>query len=520
MYRALLLLQLALFAVGASAQAVEPDNRFARALELFNSDDHAGSAAILESLVAEKPDQAIYWFNLGGARLKLGQLEPAELAYRKVIELKSPLSDAARFYQSAALIKQGKSAQAKVLLTDLRSKQLPPNLSAAVSTTLMELASGQLTGASPADAAMQAYKDRDYPKAVQSLDAAIAQRPTGNAYFLKGLSLLRLHDPQGAKRSFEQASLATDASEDLRQDARDFIRQIREGNWDLDKRYSVSADFSVDENTNFFASGQSEVTEAALGVHVAATLRYQLIKSEAMGASLQYRPQWDEIVAYSDFRQIGNLLRLQLFASRGAWFFSISPELQHGILGTSPYLLAPGITIRAERSWDPHVIGISIQGQKNSGIGDSFSYLSGSVSTARVYWSYFTKDAEYWAYFTGASEAIGDLSLDGDLLPLANKSFGGGTGITFYPASTFETLVSASYFRKSFDTLSQPGDIRRSDGLFSAAVTLSYRLSPRFKPYASASLNWNSSTLDESSVSDLNYKQWIFGAGLSWEALP
>jgi hypothetical protein len=489
-------------------------------LELFGSDDPAGSAALLEGLVRESPDKAIYWFNLGGVRFKLGQYEQAEVAYRKVIGLGSPLSDAARFYQAAGLIKQGKSAKAKGILTELRSRSLPPNLSAAVRATLTELASGQFKGDSSTDAAMQAYKARDYQKTVEALDAVLAKGPNGNAYFLKGLSLLRLHDPQGAKRSFEQASLASDLSEDLRRDSRDFIRQIREGNWELDKRYSVTADFSVDENSNLFANGQSETAEAALGIHAAATLRYQLLRSEAFGASLLYRPQWDEFASFSDFRQISNLVRFQLFASPGAWFLSISPELQHGILGTSPYLFASAITFRAERSWDPHLAGLSLQMQRNSALSDGFSYLTGNVFTARAYWSYFTKGAEYWAYLSGAREAIGDLSLDGDLLPLANHSLGGGAGVTMYPASAIEVLVSASYFRKSYDNLSQPGDIQRDDGLFSSAVTLSYRLSPRFKPYASAVLNSNSSTLDESSVSDLNYKQWIFGLGLTWEALP
>jgi hypothetical protein len=115
---------------------------------------------------------------------------------------------------------------------------------------------------------------------------------------------------------------------------------------------------------------------------------------------------------------------------------------------------------------------------------------------------------------------VGDLALDGDVLPLANQNYSLGGGAAFYPASGLELTLSASYSRKGYDTFSQPGDIERVDGLWSGSATGSYRLNPRLKPFAFLTLNWNNSTLGADSVSDLNYRQWIAGAGLSWSALP
>src|SRR5262249_27078108 len=89
--------------------AADSTARFNKAIELFLLKNYAASAELLETLAAENPRSSLYWFNLANARFMAGRYDRAAEDYKKVIELDSPLANAARVYLAKSYRLGGKN---------------------------------------------------------------------------------------------------------------------------------------------------------------------------------------------------------------------------------------------------------------------------------------------------------------------------------------------------------------------------------------------------------------------------
>jgi tetratricopeptide (TPR) repeat protein len=499
----------------AAAQAVAQTHppEFSRALESFKSGNYEESSELLERLTRQNPDRGLYWFNLANAYYRLDNLEGATRAYEKVIQLKSPLSSAALFYLAETRIKQDRKPDAQRILKKLTTESLPPRLAQAVASRLSELEGGPPIPQSLTDRAMKFYQEHDYPAALTALDQLTRSKPSGDAFFLKGLTQLRLGDPQGAKFSFEQAqSLSADPV--IRSDARNFIHQIREGTWNPDRPYSLVIDLWGDQNSNLFNNGVSETSVSGQVAHASLGFRYRF-----SNALIEYSPRLDEILNLPEDRLISNFGRFQLLWNRTDWIFSSALSMEHVILGGNSYQLRAGAQLKAERGLGPHILEFKFDYLRGFALSSSYNYLNGDTLGASASWSWLVGSSEIRASLGAGLEAIGDLVLTTGTLPLGNASFGGGVGITQVLQPGLDFDFSVVYFEKSYLRDAQPGSVKRFDTLVSGTALLAYALSPQFRPFTSLSYTSNTSTLGANDVSDMNYHQWLGSIGFTWSYL-
>lgn len=463
---------------------------FSQALDFFRAGQYEASATLLRGLVKSDSSKALYWFNLANADYQLGRFREAIGSYKKVIELKSPLSDAAYFYLAQAYVKLGQDLEAKEALRALQVKSLPPHLAEAVLITLAE--------PSKSERAMKAYTAQDYPNALVALDEMIRSKPSADAYFLKGLTLLRLHDPQNAKLAFEN-TIASSTDPRQQADSRLFIRQIQEGSWEPEKRFRAALDFWSTYNSNIFANGESESALAKPELHIAGVLHY-VLSPEWL---LEYRPRWDEIFTLPDNRLVSHLVRLRISKDRGAWFLSAAPSLEYVTLGQDSYVFRSALQLRTEVGFSTQTLGASLNLEHDFAVDTAYSYLSGNIIEGRLYWSLITAAGEVSVFIAGGKEAIGTLTLPTGTLPLGNDSLGGGMGLQRLITPRVKVDLSASYFRKNYSQVSSPGLIERVDNLWNFAVIAHDQKSQRFMPFATVARTFNQSTLGAGSVADL-----------------
>src|SRR4051812_32242998 len=175
---------------------------FERALDEFDRRHFPASRKILEGLLRKHPERGLYWFNLGNASLKLRDFPAAVRAYRKVVDLRSPLSGPAGLYLAKAAEAEGKLDTAAFWFKWALKHRLPPHVESAVRDEASSFQAGLL------ESGVESYRTARYSQAVPLLDLAISigadPEVTSQAVLLKGLTLLKTDRPDEAKSQFER----------------------------------------------------------------------------------------------------------------------------------------------------------------------------------------------------------------------------------------------------------------------------------------------------------------------------
>lgn len=98
------------------------------------------SAKLYRRLIDLNPQKPLYWFNAGIAYYQIGDFRRAEICFRNVEKLNSPLTPAARLYRSKALLKSQRPSSAERLLRYLiAASDTPPGIRAEAKQDLSDL---------------------------------------------------------------------------------------------------------------------------------------------------------------------------------------------------------------------------------------------------------------------------------------------------------------------------------------------------------------------------------------------
>src|SRR5207245_414 len=104
-----------------------------------------------------------------------------------------PLAPVAKLYFAKATREGGAPEAGGRALASLEGETLPPNLTAEIESEKTALREELLQNG------LKYYRQDDYARALASIDTALQLGPDDNAAILRGMTLLRLRDPDRAR---------------------------------------------------------------------------------------------------------------------------------------------------------------------------------------------------------------------------------------------------------------------------------------------------------------------------------
>lgn len=499
-----------LLASVARAEAPAGDELFQSAIRDFTAGNYRASEAALEKLVAADRTKALYWFNLGNARLSLKKYDAAVRDYREVERLGSKLAPAAELYEAKALRAGGKTEEAaKKLLALARENPKSPGLHAAL---LQEEASLQ---GEMLEAGLKLYRSGEYRAAEVKVRAASPLKPNPEADMLLGLIALRLTNADEARRAFSSVE-SRSASVDYRQLAHDFLAQLREGTFEA-RKFWVFVDASAGYNSNAFAVGDTLGPESEPTTELQAGAGVNLVQQRHFHLAASYRLLYDEVFHQPSLRFFTHTFAAPVNLSQGPWLFALYPQLKYETLGGDAYEWDLSGAVTVQRTFGDHDVGVRFTPTSYHDGSPIYSYLAGSSSVVRPYWTWnFPRGYSTLAYSESWNK-IGDFVSSTSVLPLANHSREISIAGGWDAPSPWSVEGALRYDWIYFYNLAEPDNVYRNDKQLDLWAKLSYRLSSAVRAYLSNDLLINSSNLGPSSTVNKNYTQVITLAGVAWD---
>jgi tetratricopeptide (TPR) repeat protein len=460
----------------------------------------------VSSIRAEK-SSALKWYNAGSAYYNAGKFVEAANAFYNVIKSNSPLRPAATLGLSKCRRRLLQFDKAFAIDKFLQ-QQANPYLASALKDEFIQL------WEAAKEQGTAWYQAREYSKAVSALDVVSQIAPTGEILLMKGMALMQLGRTADAQSVFREAYLLS--SDPETKGNTKFFSDKLESRMGLN-RLSVFMDFGLGYNSNIYLEGTDYTSAPTSQLFVVP--RYLLYDHYPWTGSAAYLFYWEEAIGEQPGRFLSQSFQGQAHYQDGGWSFRLTPQLQYQILGTDPFLFKGSLTLQGQRAFDPYYTGVLYEMAKGYG-QPSYEYLNGSSHSLKIYLGHLAEKVDLSAFYSFNIENIGDLSSTGTTLPL--NHFGHGPGIRFIwePAPLWEMNSSFSYLSRHYKNKGQPGDLERSDSVYSVSARLSYGILQNCRFFGS--LNWlvNRSTLNASSgIDDKNYSQLIVLTGIAWDAL-
>jgi tetratricopeptide (TPR) repeat protein len=495
------------------------DEEFRQALRLFEQQDFKASGEILQRLVRDQPENGLYWFNLGNVHYSLDMFAQAIRAYEKAMSLTDSLSPLARLYAAKAHRRSGNRQRALETLSPLLKQNLPPNVLAAVRAEQILL---EENGAdSPAQRSLRTglrlYRTAQYPEALRNFKDSLEAAPLPEAAMMKGLTYLRLGEPQEANIAFREV-LRLRPSTDLRADALDFIRQIREGLWPELGPWWLWLDVAGGYNSNYYELGSTTgVWDTPVGVFSFGG-GYRLIRTRPWFFQVGYSGSIQETFWLEGGQFANYSLQLPFGFQNREWFFQISPGASIQYLGSSAFMAKPGVGLTLYRHVGPLSLGYIYEYVANEPLLENFTYLKGQLKGHRVSVDFEGKGLSASLFYSMFEEDVGDLTYsNGSRLPLGNSSHGPGMTASWSANSRWKFSAAGSNLLKTYyrRTISAGGQ-ERVDAQISASARIAYRFTGQFQLYLSQDATWNESTLGADSVQDKNFEKYQTFTGFTW----
>lgn len=485
--------------------------QFNIAIEAFQSKDYRQSRKILTALIKGRPHYPLYHFNRGNANYALGDYQKAVKDYENVITLKSPLAPAAELYLAKCYRRMERKSDAIRLLESLFKQKVPEAIAHEAYTDWLSLTNPSL------EQALEHYRAGKYSEAINSADGAIKERPSGEAYFVRGLSYIRLNEPVRARYAL-QKSVKLAPEDPWTEEARHLIHRIEAGERLGWSTLSFFSDLSFGYNTNINLDGNSRAKASRWMIYALLGGGYEFFRRQNWSARATYGLSWEEFFGLPSNRYVVQTLLTRLRYEAESWSVHVYPRIGHEMFDSTSLLLKAGFGAAARKALTPYELAAVLTWDKNFSQKDLYRYLAGSSSRLRLIGGYST---EQWLINGGyylVGEDCGDLDLSTGTVPLGYFGHGPSVQATWLPNRLWIIEFSVLYLFKSYRNLATPGNVERHDRLLRAYAKASRSLSPAWRLWASIDTGVNSSSLGETSqIDDKNYTQVIGLAGISWD---
>jgi tetratricopeptide (TPR) repeat protein len=511
----ILSISLILKSTSAHCQDVRKNPQFQQALQQFRDSKYDESVLILEGLVYINPRAALYWFNLANAHFMLGNYPRAIAGYSKVIELKSPLSMAARLYIAKCHRKTAKFDLAYEIIKKLKDERFPNALG---EEYVLER---ETLGQDLLEIGLEYYENEKIDQAINFLSKSLDLEFDPATSIIYGFALMKANKLEMAKDQFKTiVSDKSDTSASLQSDASYFLNQIERGIWEQEKPYWLYLEIAGGYDSNVFSDGGSESLTSKPVINFDLGTGARIFSKGDWGLRGAYNFSWQEFIDLSYLRLINNTVRAALFFDTSNWLIQLEPVFTHELLDFESFRFRIGGSLLVQKNIGDFKIGTNYEFYKILSSTTTYSYLDGNSHYSSIYCQYWGQTYMVGPYFIIYKESSGALPLSTGTLPLENLSYGPGIRIKISPEPLWKILFGTSFLVRNYSGLTSPDNLERNEKYWTTTIKFTRAINKDFEFFVQSDLRFNWSTIGSSSIDDKNYKALTVFGGLTWNALP
>lgn len=469
-----------------------------------------------ERLVRAFPGEDRYWISYGSALQAGGERKRAINAFRRAVRIKGPLRYMGALYLAEAYRQEGNTTLARDLLFWLlRQPDLPRNLLQEVLLVYDLVEDSSLPGSEYEELIRQGvsnYRRKQYAAAKSNFDGAMTLRRTDEARLLYGITLLRLNRMDESQ--FFLRELAKDTEDKfIRETVSSFLQELeidaqgRFWTWttlDFTYEYIDFREFSAD---SFVVNPEAEIG-------------FRIWQREDWELTARYRLDWEQLVSPGSDTLLSHRLgtKLGYFGERWQAQGHLGAELSQFADEAFLFRFISGFSIA--RRFVESIMSLSIYGVTNSGLSESYDYLTGPTSYAKFDWTFLLDPGLLSFWFDYVLDDVDDSVIGTTVIPLANKQVGFGFLTEFPVSGGFVLRSSHRLAQKRYDTRSAPSEHEREDIFYDGLFGIGFR--GREKIFADLDFNFrvNNSKLTDGNSSDQRFKQKFLTLKLYWDINP
>jgi tetratricopeptide (TPR) repeat protein len=498
----------ACLSISSRAADRSEDQIFRQSLSFYRQKNYRASQALLLRLCADRPERAVYWFNLGNSSYMKGDYRLADRSFVKVVKLNSPLAPAAILYLAKTRRASGHIGSAKRLLIQLaRSAKAPQAIRQAAKDDLVEIRS--LSIADLDSKALRLYRGGEFEAALKLIQQEA--RPTADLLLLKSLILVKL----------QREDLASDVLKSLKTTARhgpleslanSLLARVREN---AARPYWLNLDLNAGYDSNvrraLEAEGGSPVSAALSGGG-------RLFSRNLWELRAGYFGWWNEFPRHADLRVYDNELNTTAIRESGANRVAMSAFIRHEVWESTTTKLETGARFDARASFGRSDAGVTAAVSRTNALSRDYSYLGGESSGVRVHYGLIHSPVYGQVFLLAERQAFGTQTYStGEDVPTGYVGWGPGLRVLWRYRKAWTVDFFALYEYRRYSDLAQPGDLSRTDRLISSELQVRRILTEELSVYLLVAAIVNHSTLSSSGL-DQNYKDFQSLLGLQWQA--
>ncbi|MCM2276688.1 MAG: tetratricopeptide repeat protein [Oligoflexia bacterium] len=491
-------------AANRAGRATSEKAYFAAVLRAVEARNYPYGKRVLEYLVRVQPGKGLYWFNLGNVLFLSGDQRGALAAYRKVVDLGSPLAPVAWLYSAKCYRGLQEYSFAARALALANQAPLPPRLASEAGAERAALAR-DLEARS-----VDRYRAGDYDGALRSLQELESLSPlSAEAHVLRGLCLTRKGEGASARAAFRSAAVLSRTD---RNAGATEVRQLLSEQSSQAGATTLQLGAFSGYDDNIYADGESELRTAAPVLELTGSVEHELGPDSLLLGSLQLNERVG--LPAERFLRIDGLGATS--AGWGAFRFYLYPRAGADFAGSELFATNFGLGFGVETGESTRW-GVLLSQTRTLPFADEVAYLFGNSQLRKVYVSAKRGATSIVLSLTDQWDGGLDLSTGDGILPMAGRTLGPSLSLS-WSSPRFELGALASYFWQRFDRPAWPENALREDRRFEAQTRFSWRLRRGLEAHFSVNYVRNRSTLGEASVDDKNYAQWLTRGGISWQA--
>ncbi len=366
-------------------------------------------------------------------------------------------------------------------------------------------------------AGVKAYHDADYELARRQFARSLVMNPQAKSQvgIMLGLTYQGMGKFSLARQRFHDA---TQSALDKNQliVAQELFR-LEDERESRSKSVWLTAELSAGFISNTFPIDRKVGVEERPVGSAGFTFGYPWLQEENWRVRSSFSFSNEQSFWFPNESTLRNSLQNFIGYSAGTWNYFVTPIASYDLRAGLPYSLRAGSGAGIEKYLDSNTLGFLFQ--RTQIFAQRYSYLSGPLDLAKIYWSYSGKT---WLIMLAAQDrrdGMSDLDLEPGILPLTGRYDGPAISFSSWAIPALEIDVNASYLWGTFDHVAQPSLVERKDQQLNLNARLSYIFKPQLKAFLSIDFTQNRSTLTNDGFTNNNYTQLIVFTGASWAIL-
>jgi len=484
-------------------------DKFKEAIAYFEKQNYEQALPILQKLSAHSPQNNLYRFNLANVYYKLKNYEQAREEYGKVSS-KSPLVMAAKLYIAKSFASENKIVNSiKILIALNKSTELSSHIKNEVRSDLSKQCLKQ---------ALFEYKNNNTTKALNFINNSIEAVATARAYLLKGIILTSLKQNEESKAAFNEAwQRAQD--EQIKKQAQDFLKLVEQKTEKAETQKGwVSLTLGVGQNSNYYmdSNNAEEKNNVSFGVDTGR----KFMKYADFSTAIIYGIAWNEVIGEEADRLISNYVGLSLQILNDDWNIKLVPSYGFQFLESETYLLRPGISFSAARSFsDMLEIGFSHSYVEYRPWIEDYEAQSGHYNGGSAGIKFYSKKYYVGINYLLLEEDLKVAILDNGTFPQKYSASGFQAYFFWLITKEFSLDAGATILQKDYTPAATNPSKVRNDEQNAINLKFSYHLNKSTQFFLSGDYVINDSSLESGDVADKNYEQMVVFSGLVWDIL-